>query len=406
MTIERPLTGVSGARPGTLRRGFRAGIRRAIVLVAAAGIAATALAPAAMAVPTFQVTTPYPAVVVAPGAHVSFDVSITTGEPQRVSLALTGAPDSWNAAIHGGGFVVDEVQTNGKDASSVRVDLDVPADATGTTTMNLNASAGSLSSDLPLVVRVNAAATGKLSLTSDVPSLKGPSTQTFSFNLTLTNGTAQDLTYSINAQGPTGWTTQATLTGQSQAASAVVKAGSTSSVTVSATPPPGAAAGAYQIQVVATAGGHTETFPLDVEVTGTYKLAISTPGGLLNGHGAAGSTSPLAVTVTNNGTAPITNVKLTGTGPGGWNITFDQQTIASIAAGQTVTVNAQVKPSGDAIAGDYNLTVSAAGDSSTTDSMQIRYTVETSILWGVVGVALIVAVVGGVWWVFQRYGRR
>lgn len=406
MTIERPLTGVSGARPETIRRGFRAGIRRAIVLVAAAGIAATAVAPAALAVPTFLVTTPYPAVVVAPGAHVSFDISITTGEPQRVNVALTGAPASWNAAIHGGGFVVDEVQTNGKDTSSVRVDLDVPADATGTTNMILKASAGALSYDLPLVVRVDAKASGQLSLTSDVPSLKGPSTQTFSFNLTLTNGTAQDLTYSINAQGPTGWNVQATLTGQSLAASAVVKAGSTSSVTVSATPATGTAAGTYQVQVVATAAGHTETFPLEVDVTGTYTLAISTPGGVLNGHGAAGSVSPLAVTIANNGTAAITNVKMTGSGPSGWTITFDQPTVATLAAGQTVTVNAQIKPSGDAIAGDYNLTISAAGDASTTDSMQIRYTVETSILWGVVGVALIVAVVGGVWWVFQRYGRR
>ncbi|MBI3746738.1 MAG: hypothetical protein HY264_09530 [Chloroflexi bacterium] len=406
MTTERPLTGVSGARPGALRRGLRAGIRRAVVLLAAAGIAASTLAPAVLAADALTITTPYPAVVVAPGARVSFDVSITTTSPERVSLTLTGAPAAWNAAIRGGGFVVDEAQTNGKDPATVRVDLDVPADATGTTALNLNARFGTTSADLPLSVRVNAAATGKLSLTSDVPSLKGPSTQTFSFNLTLNNGTAQDLTYSINAQGPAGWTVQATLTGQSQAASAVVKAGSTSSVTVSATPPAGAAAGTYQIQVVATAGGRTEQFALDVEVTGTYKLALSTPGGLLNGHGAAGSTSPLAVTVTNNGTAPITNVKLTGTGPGGWTITFDQPTVASIEAGKTVTVNAQVKPSGDAIAGDYNLTISAAGDSSTTDSMQIRYTVETSILWGVVGVALIVAVVGGVWWVFQRYGRR
>ena len=406
MTIERPLTGAGGAEPGTFRRGFRAGIRRAVVFLAAAGIAATALAPAALGADGFTVTTPYPAVVVAPGAHVSFDVSITTANPERVTLALTGAPDSWNAAIHGGGFVVDEAQTNGKDAATVRIDVDVPSDATGTTAMNFRASFGGGFKDLPLAVRVNAAATGKLSLTSDVPSLKGPSTQSFSFNLTLSNGTAQDLTYSINAQGPTGWNVTATLTGQSQAASAVVKAGSTSSVTVSAVPPSGVAAGAYQIQVVATAGGHSETFPLEVDITGTYTLAISTPGGLLNGHGAAGSTSPLRVTVTNNGTADITNVKMTGSGPSGWIITFDQATIAKVSPGSPVTVNAQVKPSGDAIAGDYDLTISAAGDSSTTDSMHIRYTVETSILWGVVGVALIVAVIGGVWWVFQRYGRR
>ena len=84
----------------------------------------------------------------------------------------------------------------------------------------------------------------------------------------------------------------------------------------------------------------------------------------------------------------------------------DQPTIATIAAKQSVTVNAQIKPSGDAIAGDYTVTLSASGDSSANDSIQIRYTVETSIIWGVVGVALIIAVGAGVWWVFQRYGRR
>ena len=407
MTIERRLTGVDGAAPGRPRHRVRAGIRRALVVLTAAGIAAASLAPATLAADGFTVTTPYPSVVVAPGAHVSFDVSITTANPDRVNLALSGAPDAWNAAIHGGGFVVDEIETNGKDPATVRVDVDVPADATGTTAMNLRASPASGGFlDLSLVVRVNANATGEVTLKTDFPSLKGPSTQDFNFNLTLSNGTAEDLTFSVNAQGPTGWTVEANLTGQSQAASAVVKAGSSSGVTVSATPPSGVAAGSYELNVVAIAGSRTINGTLTVEVTGTYTLAISTPGGLLNGHGAAGSTSALPVTLTNNGTADIANVKLTGSGPGGWDITFDQETVASVAAGQTVTVNAQIKPSGDAIAGDYNVTISATGEPSATDSMEIRYTVETSILWGIVGLALIVAVVAGVWWVFQRYGRR
>lgn len=412
MTIEQPLTGargaagMSGAQAGILRRGSRAALRRAIVLLAAAGIAASALAPAALAADTLTITTPYPAVVVAPGAQVAFNVTIKTNTAQRVALTLSGAPDAWKPALHGGGFVVDAVQTNGTDDGTVRVDLSVPTDATGTTKMTLTGSTASTTAQLSLEVRVEANATGDLTLKSDFPSLKGPSTQTFNFNLTLSNGTAEDLTFSINAQGPTGWTVQANLTGQSQAASAVVKAGSTSGVTVSATPPSGAAAGTYPIHVVAAAGARTQSFDLGIEITGTYTLAISTPGGLLNGHGAAGSVSPLAMTLTNNGTAAITNIKLTGTGPGGWDLTFDQPTVATIAAGQTVTVNAQVKPSADSIAGDYNLTFSATGDPAATASMQIRYTVETSILWGVVGVALIVAVVGGVWWVFQRYGRR
>lgn len=388
-----------GARHRTLRR-----------LAAAAVIGALALAVTA---PTtlaqdLTITTPYPAVVVSPGSSVSFDIEVKTSTPERVELELSGAPEAWNASLHGGGFVIDAVETNGTDPATVRVDLDVPADATGTTRMTLRGTIGSEVVELPLQVRVEADATGDLTLTTDFPSLRGPSSQTFNFNLTLRNDTAEDLTFSVNAQAPTGWTVTANLTGQSQAASAIVKAGSTSGVTVSATPPSAAAAGTYDIEVVAVAGERNITGALQVEVTGSYDLTVSTSDGRLNGRGAAGSTSPLVVTLENLGTAAITNVKLTATAPTGWQVTFEPDTIASLEAAATAptTVNAQVKPSGDAIAGDYTITVTATGDQSTRDTMEIRYTVETNLLWGVIGVALIVAVAGGVWWVFQRYGRR
>ena len=388
-----------GARHRTLRRLAAAAVTGALAL---AVTAPTTLAQ------DLTITTPYPAVVVSPGSNVSFDIEVKTSTPERVELALSGAPEAWNASLHGGGFVIDAVETNGTDPATVRVDLDVPADATGTTRMTLRGTIGSEVVELPLQVRVEADATGDLTLTTDFPSLRGPSSQTFNFNLTLRNDTAEDLTFSVNAQAPTGWTVTANLTGQSQAASAIVKAGSTSGVTVSATPPSAAAAGTYDIEVVAVAGERNITGALQVEVTGSYDLTVSTSDGRLNGRGAAGSASPLVVTLENRGTAAITNVKLTASAPTGWEVSFDPDTIASLEAGATAptTVNAQVKPSGDAIAGDYTITVTATGDQSTRDTMEIRYTVETNLLWGVIGVALIVAVAGGVWWVFQRYGRR
>ena len=406
---RRPGGRLTSNLTGIARRGGSPGaVRRLVALATAAFLALGVAAPATLAADPLTITTPYPAVVVAPGSHVAFNVEVSTDTPQRVALDLGGAPDAWNASLHGGGFVIDAVETNGTDAASVRVDVDVPADATGTTRMVLEGTAGSISVELPLQVRVEANATGDLTLTTDFPSLRGPSSQTFNFNLTLKNDTAEDLTFSVNAQAPTGWTVTANLTGQSQAASAIVKAASTSGVTVSATPPTGAAAGTYDIQVVAVAGERNITGALQVEVTGSYDLAVSTSDGRLNGRGAAGSTSPLVVTLENQGTAAITNVKLTATAPTGWEVTFDPDTIASLEADATTptTVNAQVKPSGDAIAGDYTITITATGDQSTRDTMEIRYTVETNLLWGVIGVALIVAVAGGVWWVFQRYGRR
>ena len=408
---RRPGGRLTSNLAGIARRGGSPGaVRRLAALATAAFLALGVAAPATLAADPlpFTITTPYPAVVVAPGSHVAFNVEVSTDTPQRVELDLSGAPDAWNASLHGGGFVIDAVETNGTDPASVRLDVDVPADATGTTRMILKGTAGGGFVELPLEVRVEANATGDLTLTTDFPSLRGPSSQTFNFNLTLKNDTAEDLTFSVNAQAPTGWTVTANLTGQSQAASAIVKAASTSGVTVSATPPTGAAAGTYDIQVVAVAGERNITGALQVEVTGSYDLALSTSDGRLNGHGAAGGAAPMVVTLENLGTAAITNVKLTATAPTGWEVTFDPDTIASLEADAAAptTVNAQVKPSGDAIAGDYTITITATGDQSTRDTMEIRYTVETNLLWGVIGVALIVAVAGGVWWVFQRYGRR
>ena len=388
--------------PRPTRRGF---LPRLGAALAAGSMALALTAPTAFA-QDLTISTPYPAIVVAPGTTVSFDVEVSTSSPQRVELALSGAPDAWGAELHGGGFVIDAVETNGTDPTEIRVDLTVPTDATGTTSMTLTGTIGAETVELVLEVRVDAEASGAISIRNDIPALRGPSTQTFSFSLTVVNDTTEDQSYSATGAGPTGWTVNTTLTGQAQAASAIVLAGSTAGVTVSVEPPEEVDAGTYQIQVATSIGGQTLVNDLQVEITGSYELSITTQSGALNGRGAAGSASPIVVLVTNGGTAPVTNVALTSSAPNDWEITFDKASIASIAPGATETVTAQVKASGDAIAGDYNISITAAGDPSARDTAEIRYTVETSILWGVIGAALIVAVAGGIWFVFQRYGRR
>lgn len=401
---SRPTSHLAGlARPG----GWSGAVRRLLALSTAGVLAFGIAAPVALAANSLTVTTPYPAIVVAPGASVSFNVSISTATSERVALSLSGAPEAWKAKLHGGGFVIDAVETDGSEATTIRVDLAVPADASGTTRMTLTGRTATESVELLLEVRVDPNATGAITIKNDIPALRGPSTQSFSFSLSVVNDTTEDQTYSATGAGPTGWTVNTTLTGQSQAASAVVKAGSTAGITVAVTPPADVAAGTYKLQVATSVGGQTLVNDLQVEITGTYTLVMAAAGnGPLNGRGAAGSASPFSFTITNTGTAAVSNVKVTASAPTGWEITFDKETIPSIGAGATETVNAQIKPSGSAIAGDYNVTLTANGDQSTRDSIDVRYTVETSIIWGIIGVALIVVVVAGVWWVFQRYGRR
>ena len=68
-------------------------------------------------------------------------------------------------------------------------------------------------------------------------------------------------------------------------------------------------------------------------------------------------------------------------------------------------MTAHITPTSDAIAGDYEMTVTAKATEA-SDDVSIRVRVETPQFWWIVGVVLIVAVFAGLYWVFRTYGRR
>ena len=368
---------------------------------------------AALAADGLVVSAQYPAVVVAPGSKVSFDISIRTTQSERVGLTVEGAPADWTVALRGGGYVIDGVQTQvapgteaGTDAaSSVRLDITVPPTAAAATVrMDVVARGPTETARLPLSVRVSPEAAGQVGLRTDFPQLRGASDATFSFNLTLANDTAEDQSFGVAATGPTGWTVDAKVSSQAQAATAIVKAGSTTAIQVTAKAPPGVAAGTYPIVVEATGGPNTARTELAVQVTGTYALTVTTPDGRLNAQASAGSVTDMSLVVRNTGTAAAENVKVVATLPSGWTATFEPDTV-TVPPGSDVQVTAHLTPSSAAIAGDYVATFRASNDLANA-SAQIRVTVETSLLWGAVGLGLIVLVLIGLGVVFQRYGRR
>ena len=57
------------------------------------------------------------------------------------------------------------------------------------------------------------------------------------------------------------------------------------------------------------------------------------------------------------------------------------------------------------MAGDYQVSLSAS-NADANESMDVRVTVETAPIWGIVGILLVVVAVGGLILVFRRYGRR
>jgi uncharacterized membrane protein len=381
--------------------------RSAVSLIAAVAFVGLLAAPT-LAVEGLEISTPFPGVAVAPGSDVSFDLTIAVTERRQVALSVEGVPTGWEATLRGGGNVVDTVLAIPDESPDVRLDVTIPADAAARTyDMRLVGRSGSLVETLPLSIRVNEAAAGDVTMTTDFPELTGPADATYSFSLTLSNDTAEDLTFALTATGPTGWTVTARPTSEDQAASATVEAGASETIRVEAEPLPTTAAGTYPLVVAASAGERSVESQLSVVITGNYAMTLTTPDGRLNASGNAGSAITRTILLVNDGTAPLTQVRPSATAPSGWTVTFEPEIVESIPPQQEIEVTSTIVPSGNAIAGDYVITYRASNsDSSASADENIRVTIETSLTWALVGVALILVTLAGLGWVFARYGRR
>ncbi len=380
--------------------------RLAAFLLSTGLLLITGIAPVAVAAATFNISTPYPAVTVQPGNTVTFDLDVTVPTARRVDLAVSGTPSGWTADLRGGGNIVNSVYAGGSTAAAVQLSVVVPATATpGASTITIKATADSDTRELPIVVTVLGATGGAVTMTSAFPQLTGAPSSTFSYSVTLTNTGTQKETYTLQGQGPDGWTVSVHPSSNAQALTDTIDGGGNDTLSVTAQPPATVAAGAYPIQVTASAGSQSANTALEADVTGSPGLTLSTPNQVLNATVTAGSTGPVSLVVTNSGTTTLTNITVTASAPTGWTNTFAPTSIASLAPNTSATVTATVKPSSDALAGDYVVTYTATSG-STTSNVDIRTTVQTSALWGFIGLALIAIVIIGLGLVFRRFGRR
>jgi uncharacterized repeat protein (TIGR01451 family) len=357
------------------------------------------------------ITTTYPTIQVDPGGQVKLPLNVQTAIPQVVDLSVVSVPDGWTATFHGGGFIVSSVSTAGSVASPAPLDLTLQVSVPQTATPNdykftVHAAAGGFTADLPIDLKVATSQGGSVTLTTDVPAKRGAPGAAVSFSLTLHNDTATEQTFTLSVpDAPDGWKVTAQPS-DAQATSFKVAAGDTSSVSVSATSPADATAGQYTFTIVASAGTNVGAQgQLGVELAGNQSISVTSPTGILNTTATAGSPTSYAVQVVNSGSAPLTNVSLTSTPPTKWQVTFSPTTIASLNPGDTASVTAAIQPPNDAVAGDYVVTL-AAGSGTANDSITVRTTVQTSTIWGYVGLGLIAVVVIGLLLVFRQFGRR
>ncbi|MEX2547062.1 MAG: NEW3 domain-containing protein [Chloroflexota bacterium] len=380
----------------------------------AAALVVLAVAPAAVfAQGPLEMTTDFPSVVADPGATVRFPITVTTDTAQRVDLTVIGQPDGWETSLRGAGSTIAAVFTS----SNPEVPGEISAEFTAEVTVPDDVGAGSnqvviegrssagIATRLTLDIVTEEQQPGAVTLEADFPNLQGATSATFRFNLTLTNQTNTQLTFGLEGDGPLGWTVDARPSGETQASTAVVDAGSDAQIAVTVEPPANAPAGDNVITVRAVSGSFVAEAPLSVEITGSFAMTLDTSDGRLNARVAAGAPTVLNLVIDNNGTAPISGLTLGSTPPSDWTVTFSPDAFDEIAPGATETATATITSSSDSLAGDYVITIRASSDDA-SDSIEIRTTVETSPLGYLIGIAVLVAVAVGLFVVFQRYGRR
>jgi uncharacterized membrane protein len=399
-------------------RNVVSGRLRTIFLVMAA-LGATAMlalggAPTAAAVTALTISTTYPSVQVDPGGQVDLPILVESPNAEKVDLSVTGAPDGWKTSFRGGGFIVTSVYTtpSSDTASPAPSDLKLRVEVPDTATpqaynLTVNAKGPDGTAQLPITLTVATVEGNGVSMDTSVQAKAATVGTSTTFSVTLHNDTAADLTFNVSVpDAPAGWDVTAKPSNDADPNNFTVSGGDTDTISVTADSPSTAAAGDYEFTVVADAGANnTASLKLGVRLTGTETLSLTSQSGTLNSTTSAGTTKDYSVIVVNNGSSVLNNIALDSTPPTDWTITFDPANIAQLQPNTQQTVVAHIQAPGNAVAGDYVVTLSASSGQA-SDSIDVRTTVETSTLWGYVGIGLIALVIIGLLLVFRRYGRR
>ncbi len=384
-------------------------------LIAALAAFAALMAPIAKAedaakdVKGLYLMSDYPAVTLRPGQTSSINLRLQNYDlaPERLTLSVSGVPAGWTATLMGGGQPVAAAMPATNASVPLELRLDVPKSAPeGTQTLTVTATGVSTNAELPIAVTLAKDLPAKLTLTPQLPELRGTSRSSFEYQLGIKNDSGKKLTVSVAAQVPQNFDASFTEAYGSQELNAVpVDPGQTKDVKLKVRPPSTAAAGSYKIVARVGAEDAAATAELTLDITGQPKLEVSGREGLVSARAAAGKETSVPVVITNTGTAPADEVELSASAPSGWKVTFDPKTVERIAPNENKEVQALITPTDKAIAGDYVTTIRASSRGESA-SASFRVTVTTSTMWGIAGVGIIgialLVMVGAV----ARFGRR
>lgn len=348
--------------------------------------------------------TPFTKISIPPGESMNFSIDLINNSDEKLTtdIFVSGLPHSWEYSLKSGNWTINQLSVLPTEKKSVSLNVKVPHQvnkgnypfrviAQGCDTLQLN-------------INVSEQGSSKSEFTCDQINMQGNSKSTFTYNAVLRNQTSEEQLYALTAESPRGWTVNFK-PDYKQATSVNVTANATKNVTIEVVPPATVAAGTYKIPLRASTSSTSAELTIEAVITGTYTVELTTPRGLLSSNLTAGENKQIELEVKNTGSAELKDIKLSASSPVDWSVTFQPAQIERLNAGESVRVIASVKASSKAIVGDY-VTRMEAKTPEATSTAEFRISVKASLLAGWLGVFIIVIALGGVYFLFRKYGRR
>ncbi len=353
---------------------------------------------------SFKLYTPYTKIAVPPGETVDYNVeAINDGNSIRTAnIIVSGLPEGWTYTLLSGGYTINQISVLPGEKKTMNLKVNVPFQVEkGNYSFGVSATGITY---LPITINVSERGTYKTEITSEQPNMEGHTKANFTFNADIKNSTAEDQLYSLRARAPRGWLVSFKANFK-QATSVNIPPNATESITIDVNPPDYLEAGTYSIPVIASTSNTSGTLNLEVVITGSFELEMTTPDGLLSTEITAGDDKRVDIVIRNTGSSVLEDIKLISGKPKDWEAVFEPLDIERLEPGQATMINLSIKASDKAIPGDYVMNMEARTPEVSAKA-NYRVTVKTSIIAGWFGILIILGVVGLVIYLFRKYGRR
>ncbi len=364
----------------------------------------TLISSAAPAADSVTIYTPFTKVTVPPGESVDYMVDIinNTNVLQNLAVTVAGLPGGWQHVLKSSTYNVSQVAVLPGQKQSLTLNVSVPLKV-NKGTYRFRIVAGDKYT-LPVSITVSQQGTFETEFTTQQANMQGHSESNFTFNTVLKNKTLEKQQYALRSNAPRGWTVTFK-PNYIQATSVDVDPNATKDIGIDVKPPQGVEAGNYVIPVSAETATTTASLNLEVVITGTFSMELTTPTGLLSSDITAGDQKKIEFLIRNTGSSILNGIELNASNPVNWEVTFDPKKVERLDPGKNIQVVATVTAFKKAIAGDYLINVESKTP-ETSAKAAYRISVKTPAIVGWLGILIIIGALGVVYYLFQKYGRR